>query len=316
MVDSMQTRPSGPPGAELAWPFLYALDEHGRDTGWVLLNGPIVAPVHHEQFADLRRAGYRMVGTSSYSTFPCLHNGDSLDYEAVCEAWCHCFRDPEAMLSTSIPRSLISLSDFTDYHRIAPFAFQPADQKPRFDFVYVGGFDEWKRSIKNWPLAARCIPLLCRELGLRCLVIGAPTSEFGPSPGVTFSADLPWRELLRRLAGAHFLFVPNAVDPSPRILSEALCLDVPVVVNRRILGGWHYVNRFTGTFFRDDHDVVAAVNSCLRRTSSARSWFCANHGPYLAGKRLLRLLTAVDESLRRHSWIWLSKRTEAAVAQA
>ena len=26
-----------------AWPFLHALDERGGDTGWVLLNGPIVA---------------------------------------------------------------------------------------------------------------------------------------------------------------------------------------------------------------------------------------------------------------------------------
>jgi hypothetical protein len=28
------------------------------------------------------------------------------------------------------------------------------------------------------------------------------------------------------------------LDASPALLTEALCLDVPVVVNHRILGGW------------------------------------------------------------------------------
>jgi glycosyltransferase involved in cell wall biosynthesis len=316
MGEPLQSRLSGRNGTELTWPFLHVLDERGRDTGWATLNGPIVAPVQHEQFADLRRAGYHMVGMSSYLTFPRLDNGDPLDYEAACEAWCHCFRDPAPMFSTTVPRTLISLSDFTDHHRIEPGVFRRAGHETDIDFLYVGGFDDWKRSIKNWSLAARCIPLLRRELGLRCLVIGAPTSELGPSRGVTFSAELPWYELLSNVASARFLLVPNGMDPSPRIISEALCLNVPVVVNRHILGGWHYVNRFTGAFFTDDRDVVAVVRSCLEHEPSARHWFSANHGPFLAGQRLLRLLAAVDGSLRQHSWLRLSERIEAGGEQA
>jgi len=315
MAEPQCSRPAAPGDATVAWPFLYALDARGRDTGWILLNGPIVSSAQHEQFAELRRAGYRMVGTSSYQTFPRLDNSDPLDYEGVCEAWCHCFRNPEAMFVSNAPRALLALSDFTDPHRLTPSVVVAADD-PGFDFAYIGGFDDWKRGIKNWSLAARCIPRLCDELDLRCLVIGTPTFEFGPSDGVTFCTELPWPRLVDTIARARFLFVPNGADPSPRIISEALCLDVPVVVNRRILGGWHYVNRFTGTFFEDERDVVASVTSCLLNAPSPREWFRANHGPYVAGLRLLRLLRRVDRSLEPDSWILPSIRKEVLVGSA
>lgn len=43
-----------------------------------------------------------------------------------------------------------------------------------------------------------------------------------------------------------------------RVIVEALCLNIPVVVNKHILGGWKYVNQYTGEFFSDSSDVVDA----------------------------------------------------------
>jgi hypothetical protein len=295
------------------WPFLLVLNTRYQNIGWALLNGPIITHSQHEQFAQLRRSGVRLAGMSSYRTFPLLEDGDPLDYESLCEVWCHCFRDPNRFLSTTIPRALISVSDFTDYRRISPETIRLDEQGETFDFVYAGATEPWKREIKNWKMAGRCIPLICREMGLRCMVIGAPTADFPSSAGVRFSPPLPWKEFLSRLAGARFLFLPNELDASPRILAEALCLNIPLVVNRNVLGGWKYVNRFTGSFFESEHDVLAAVRACLGQAVAPRDWFRANYGPYQTGQRLLRLLQTVDPEISERSHLWLAEQCEQLV---
>lgn len=98
------------------------------------------------------------------------------------------------------------------------------------------------------------------------------------------------------------------------MLAEALCLDVPCVVNRRILGGWKYVNSFTGELFDDVGDVADGVRRCLAQARSPRSWFRTNYGPYHAGRRLGALLRQVDPSLAvaEDAPLRLSRRLEPA----
>lgn len=281
----------------LKWPFLRVVDSRQHETGWVVIDGPIVTHAEQEQFAEFRRRNYRFAGMSSYLTFPLTSDSDMLEYETVCEAWCHCFREPERFFKTDIPRALISFSDFTDFHRISPqniFTGTPAE---RFDFIYVGATEDWKRVAKNWPLAGRCIPRMCAELGLRALVIGTPDEAFTEAPGVTFVPQLPWHDFLAHLVQARFLFVPNILDPSPKLLGESLCLDVPIVMHKEILGGWKYINAFTGVFFEGEEDVIAAAQACLGKARNPRDWFRVNYGPYLAGERLLKLLRSVDPSI-------------------
>lgn len=62
-----------------------------------------------------RAAGFRLIGMTSYLTFPShtvFH--DTYDYASLCEAWCHCFRDPNTYLPPRVPRLLLAYSDFTD----------------------------------------------------------------------------------------------------------------------------------------------------------------------------------------------------------
>lgn len=287
------------------WPFLFVLDAEDRQTGWALVNGPIVTRAQQEQFVELRRTGHRFVGMSSYLTFPDGCRGDPLDYELVCDAWCHCFRTPGRFLRTELPRALISMSDFTDYQRVSPHGLAPPAE--RFDVVYVGATEDWKREAKNWRLAASAVPRLCCELGMCALVIGSPSDDFEPSPRVTFRAQVPWPILLAHLASARFLFVPNVTDASPRIIAEALCLDVPIVVHREILGGWKYVNRFTGAFFENEAGATAAARAVCEASIAPREWFRANYGPYLTGKRLLALLRSVDPTLKERSHLRVSE---------
>jgi hypothetical protein len=163
--------------------------------------------------------------------------------------------------------------------------------------------------VKNWRLAAQVVPHVCREMDMQALVIGTPTPDFSSSERVTFNVALPWTTLLSHIASARFLFVPSIMDPSPRIIAESLCLDTPIVVHREILGGWKYVNRFTGAFFEDEADVTRAVRALSSRAVAPRQWFRANYGPYRAGKRLLSLLRSIDPSLDECSHVRISGPT-------
>jgi len=289
------------------YPFLLVLDAQARQTGWVLLNGPIVTRAQQEQYVEMRRAGYQFVGTSSYLTFPRGFEGEALDYQMMCDAWCHCFREPERFLRTTAPRALISLSDFVDYRQISPDTVGATPGGEPFDLIYVGATEDWKREAKNWSLAARLIPRLCKDLALRALVIGSANDDFGPSEWISFTEFLPWSMLLAYIASSRFLFVPNVMDPSPRVITEALCLDVPILVHRNILGGWKYVNRFTGAYFDEESDIAAAARAVCGASVAPRQWFRANYGPYHSGKRLLSLLRSVDSNLNERGYLRISE---------
>ena len=66
-------------------------------------------------------------------------------------------------------------------------------------------------------------------------------------------------------------------DASPRVLAEAMCLDVPILVNRHIVGGWKYVHGQTGAFFDSVDNVVPAfreiVDGLQRGDLHPREWF-------------------------------------------
>lgn len=261
-----------------------------------MLHGPIMTPAQHTQFADLRRRGARFVGMTSYYNFPRADHHDGLDYETVCEAWCHCFREPQQYLLQTAPRALLSASDFTDWVWVERNAAR-ASPPDAYELVYVGAAEPWQQQAKNWPLAARCLPRLCHAFGMRALVIGQADPTFPPQPGISFQRSLEWPELLATLARARLLFVPNAIDPSPRVVTEALCVNLPVLMQRHILGGWKYINRYTGVFFDDENDVVHAASELLASAMAPREWFRGNFGPEVSSRRLTALLHTLDYSL-------------------
>jgi hypothetical protein len=277
-------------------PFARVTGPAGEVLPWVLVRAPVTTYAHHRRLTELAQEGCRFAGVTSYAGFPEAGFRDERDYGLLCEAWLHCFRSPERFLPPSGPRARLSESDFTDPLRVDPSRVGgKLPQELVADVVHVSGAEPWREEVKNWPLAARCLRRLARESGWRVLVVDAPRHA-KPIPGVTMTGPLPWARLLSVVAAARCLFVPAVLDASPRVLAEALCLDVPVVVNREILGGWHYVNAFTGTFFDDEHDVVAAVRG-LGAGRRPRAWFIAHHGPARAGARLLRLLRPLDDGL-------------------
>lgn len=281
---------------ELLWPFEAIRDREDVACEWVVLHGPVVSAAQQTQFAELRRRGARFAGMTSYLDFPRSDPSDGLDYASVCEVWGHCFRAPGSRLPQHAPHALISASDFTDASWLERAA-APTAAALQADVVYVGAIDAWQHPVKNWVLAARCLPRLWQQLGLRTLVVGLADDVFRSQPGIEFAHALDWPVLLATISRARMLFVPNQLDPSPRVLAEALCLNVPVLVHRGILGGWKYVNPFTGVFFEDERDVVDAASHLLAGTLAPAEWFRANQGPEQAGRRLGTLLRTVDPAI-------------------
>jgi hypothetical protein len=293
------------PGEDmLPWPLQCIVDEDGRDTGFGAVRSPVGANDREifEHFAHERR----LIGVTSYGTFPRVHpvfdgpglaakgtDGRERPVVARCEGWAHCFRNPDHYLPAGLPRAKISFSDFTDPDWVCPSGLGTPTEK-RWDLIYSCCPNDFNEKTKNWDLAKLCLTRLVRELGITALLVGRDKAPDVPDlPGIEVCDELPWDEHMARLSQARVAFLPNVLDASPRFLTEALCMDVPVVVNRRILGGWKYVNLGTGRFFTDENDVVTAVSECLTHRFAPHAVFRADHGPDNASRRLAAFVRRV-----------------------
>jgi hypothetical protein len=259
---------------------------------WALIRGPIASRQASYELSACQAAGYRFVGITSYFTFPGAEHRDERDYATLCEAWFHCFQNPDRYLPSDRPRILLAESDFTNPLVVNPAHYLRARKpQPPADVVYITDTAPWKQeAAKGWSLAAQCAQRLAKA-GFDVLVIGAAADDVFPEgDGVRFAPVMLWPQLLALLVRSRVLLAPNICDPCPRVLAEALCLNVPLVVHRHILGGWAYVNRFTGAFFDDEGDVVGAVREVLDAATQPRAWFRAHHGPARAGQAMATVL--------------------------
>lgn len=286
------------------WPLreIYFDDRPARDR-LVAVSGPPRTQEERRAIDDFVAAGYRLLGISSYQNFP----GRVLnpyEYEPVsrfsffeaygdqCAGWLHCFRKPGVYLPRRLPRILLPESDFTDYGRIGPERVDRVsiDGVKRYDFGYVCPPGAWNEYCRNWTLGKACVSRLSAQ-GRSVAVIGRDNlDELAGLPGIHSCPMLPWHEFIKTLAQCRFLLVPNEYDASPRVMAEALCLDIPLLVNKRIIGGWHYVERPSGVFFTGESDFEAAVAKLLRRRFQARRYFVSLFGPEYAGARLGRFI--------------------------
>jgi hypothetical protein len=78
-----------------------------------------------------------------------------------------------------------------------------------------------------------------------------------------------------------------------------MCFNLPVLVNKNILGGWEYVNDQTGTFY-DPNNLETfqdTIDNFLKKLNNneykPREWFIQNYGKYNSGKRLKKFIGEV-----------------------
>lgn len=289
------------------YPFQRVKRVDGKDTGVLA----IIAPFYDQDYykGELARAffwrmkasGHIIIIITSYQEFPGIivnpfddrHTtpGDRTIHEAV-DGYLHCFRNPDSVLPPGVPRILLSESDFHDPNRRdGGGSLVPWGLPKEYDLFYSCQGGDWNDYARNWTLAKASIKRLVAELNVKVVIMGRDLTkpednDLSPliSSGhiISHGQNTPWKDFLRYIESSRVLFAPNLHDASPRVLAEALCLDVPILVNRHIVGGWKYVHSETGAFFDSIDNVVPAfrdiINGLQRGDLHPREWFRSHSG--------------------------------------
>jgi hypothetical protein len=299
----------------LPWSVRLVVDDHGRDTGFAVLRGHIQEE-DREAFNAVA-ATHRIVGAMQWWGFPLpQYSYGGENYEVTprrpasepwhrpeldaCEAWCYCARDPDTFLPPGRPRFFISNSDFVDADGVREVAHGRSQSIPapkRWDVICSFSGHWWDEIQKNWSLARQCVTLLAGDLGLSVLLLsrrGIP--DVPRHPNVEVRPRMSWEECIGCIARARLALFPNHLDPSPRVITESLALDVPVVVYSEILGGWKYVQTQTGRFFEGEWDVAAEVLHALSFAPTPRRWLDEHYGRDLVAHRFAGHLRSLGDA--------------------
>ena len=291
------------------FPFKNLFDEKQKPLNIILLSAPFREPKHEELYQEYKSKGLSFCGISSYLNFPGpidnpfedrFHVDRKHDYTKMVSTWLHCFREekiPENLKKSNLPMILMSEADLKDPNNL-PFEIETEKQ---YDFMYCCLTDNdkcepgWQSYNRNWELAKRCLEVMCSQFNLKGVLVGRQNCEFTDRCNslVKVLPFLPYNEFQHELQKCRFLFVPNISDASPRVITEAMCYNMPVLVNYNIIGGWHnIVSGVTGEFFNDENDVAQALEKLIVNYDSykPKEWFQANRGMKNSGRVLSEFL--------------------------
>lgn len=253
-----------------------------------------------ERFDEYTKNGIKIVGVTAYKTFPKPISDltgdqesmkDSFQYTKKIKNWLCCFKDPEDYGFTSYNNLIdISESDFYDVD-------ETDLPKKKYDFIYsclrdddqnlTCPMDGWNAINRNFKLAIACFPIMLQEFNLKILIIGRSNCELEEKykDRVEIMDMLPYHEFQQKIRESKFLFVPNIYDASPRVVSEALIKDVPVLMNRTIVCGTKYINYETGELFTDENDLRYHLRRLLNKYNSIspKKWWEKNYGVSKSG---------------------------------
>ena len=284
------------------------IDEKGNICNVILIVYPFTDKKKYENYLEAKSRGAKFIGCSSYINFPCItknkyditsnknHKSWKYNYFDLCFGWFHPFKNPDTCIPKDYPKALISESDFVRYENYN----YNKDAEKEYDFIYICLKDNdkcengWQSENRNWNLAKKCIDIMCSKYKMRGLLIGRINCELPPTcHNLMKTTDfMNYSEFIKQYEKCRFIFVPNLLDASPRVLSEALCFNLPCLVNENILGGWKYVNNKTGMLFNNENDFENILQTFLNKfdTFTPRDYFINNHGAQYEGKEIVSFI--------------------------
>jgi hypothetical protein len=268
-------------------------------------------------YNDYKKKGYHFIGLSSYSEFPgpisnihdALHDPKhkcyTYDYFDLTKGWCTVFREEnnKKWMKNGFPRIQLAESDFANYEQHLP----DPNVKKEYDFIYIclkdGDKKEgdkdcpagWQSQIRRFDIAKKLIDVMCKKYKLKGLLVGRIGCEIPPTCHQLMEQTdfMDYSKFIKSFNKCKFILTCSEADASPRTVSEAMCFNLPVLMNKKILGGWQYVSEQTGEFFDPDTidtDFEPVLDKFMKKLNNneytPRDWFIQNYGKYNSGKRL------------------------------
>jgi len=273
-----------------------------KDGSIETVNGLLCARKHaiDDNWKKVKRAKNLFAFVSS----PKIYKQDRMKKRV--QAWCHVFRKPHKMLPKNVPSILLPESDFIDSSLIT----SSSPRSYAYDYFYFT--INSPAGIKNKGLYTfiDILPTL-NKMKLKGLVI-----VYFPNNGKRKNFVVPlsskqktilrsskpflkyhWgildaKGMDRCMSQCRFGLFPNTVDNSPRIISECLSRDVPILVNKKIHGGWHYVNSKTGCLFSADN-IREKAQFMLDNKFEAKKYYESNFGFDISSRKLAEFLNPI-----------------------
>lgn len=283
------------------FPFRNTFDDKGKKLNIILITAPFREEKHEKLYEEYKNKGLNFCGISSYLDFPSkinnpfedkFHEKRNHNYLKMVSAWLYCFRNPTPeMINAGIPLLQLAEADLKDTDSYKP----DTSIKKKYDFMYCCLKDNdkcdpgWQSYNRNWDLAKKCLQVFCKDYGLKGVLVGRENCEFTEYCNgiVEVIPFLKFHEFQKKMQECRFLFIPNISDASPRVITEAISYNIPVLVNYNILGGWNNViPEITGEFFTNEDDIRVALNKITKNKYSPRDWFLKNRGKKNSGRVL------------------------------
>ena len=288
------------------FPFKNLFDDKGNKLNIILIAAPFREKKHEELYEKYKNMDLNFCGISSYLDFPDtihnpyedqFHKNQNHDYINMVSAWLSCFRQSEKLDKSNLPVLLLTEADLKDYNVYK----RNDDITKEYDFMYLCLKDNdkcepgWQSYNRNWELAKKCLEVMCKKFNLKGCMVGRENCEYTDKcmSLVKVLPFLPYHEFQKELEKSKMLFVPNISDASPRVITEAMCYNIPVLVNYNILGGWHNViPGVTGEFFTDETNIAEGIEKIINNYNNykPREWFIENRGKEKSGAILAEFL--------------------------
>jgi glycosyltransferase involved in cell wall biosynthesis len=290
-------------------PFLNIYTDTGYKTNLVFITHPFTKDTDIYEYNDALNKGVKFLGMSSYSEFPgyisnpydVLNNKNidawKYDYIKLTRGWCHCFRNPDNYINNNVKKALISESDFINYEFHNPDNINIKTKE--YDFIYICLKDNercddgWQSYNRNWNEAKICLNIMCNKYKLKGLLIGRINCEIPKSCHniIELTDFQEYAIFIKNYTKCKFIFLPNTTDASPRVMTEAMCYNLPILVNTNILGGWKYVTQETGEEFTINN-FEEILDKFIKNLDNykPREYIIKNYGIENSGKRLLNFV--------------------------
>jgi hypothetical protein len=278
---------------KVEFPFKNILDDNYKRLNIILISAPFREQKHEDLYLKYKEMGLYFCGISSYLEFPGkivnpyedrFHEEKGHDYVNMVDAWIYCFRNLTDLLKNSgLPLLFMSEADLknTDH-----YPYDETIQK-EYDFIYICLDDNdkcdpgWQSYNRSWELAKKCLEIMCGDYNLKGLIVGRTNCDLPIKceNNIKRVSFLPFFEFQNEIKKARFIFIPNISDASPRVITEALCYNVPALVNYNIFGGWHnIISGETGELFNDETDLSLALDKIISDKYNPREWYVRNKG--------------------------------------